>query len=578
MPNGKGMVQRDRHSSTGSGALLVIVNGEGAFWDHQIVDETVLVALEHYGMPYRVFDLAKERLDAAILSNCAAIVLAQHHLGGSLTDAETTLIAEAVKSGVGLVNFDNDLLQSCPALLEIFGFNRINPHPMATNLIRIPGNSHYIHRMQFPGDFHTFNRMVTGTIVEEWREDVVPLIEGILGKDQLVYIRHLSPGSAFEPRNYPVMFAAHWGKGKAVQFSLNPRVWRNPFFGHARGIDDLFWRSILWAVRKPFAANMIPPFVSLSIDDCSGRLNFDYTDIAHSHHFVPLAGLFLKMVPARLFPKIRSGLQSGRTDFTTHALDYNTLLGFNFGRGECTREELEARFAFDDAWWKNVGAKPRATIRAHWGEWGVHALPFCKERGRIFFAPGRQTGLHKADMCQLDGSWPFNLPNCYYDYLPDDHDFFGFSAMFARHKEDFLSGSTPLLRESERTDVDKAARTAAAQICHGLRACFHAEIVTHEQKFDVLKLDEWDRILKDAVNQTKEYEKIYVSHDEIGHYLKGKDGVWIKDATVEGAQICCKLAGGTQSPLRLSVFRDEEDSVSREYRSLGPFTGEVETP
>jgi len=32
-----------------------------------------------------------------------------------------------------------------------------------------------------------------------------PLAEGILGKDQLIYIRHLAPWSAFEPRNFPLL-------------------------------------------------------------------------------------------------------------------------------------------------------------------------------------------------------------------------------------------------------------------------------------------------------------------------------------------------------------------------------------
>lgn len=576
MPHGKGRLQRERRFSTGNGALLVIVDGRGGYWDRQIVDETIVVALEHYGMPYRLFDLAAEHLDAAALSDCAGIVLAQNHLGGSLTEAETTLVAEAVKSGVGLVNFDHDLGQYRSALLEIFGFGRINPNPLATNVIRIPENNHYITRLQSPGEYHTFDRMVTGTIVDEWRKDVVPLAEGILGKDQLVYIRHLSPWSAFEPRNYPILFAAHWGKGKAVQFALNSRVWRNAFFGHARGMDDLFWRSILWVVSKPFAANMVPPFVALSVDDCSGRHEFAYVSVANKHHYVPLISLFLKRVPEHLFPRIKAEVQSGKAQFATHALDYYTLLAFNFGRGECTLEELESRFAFDDVWWRKVGASPGATIRFHWGEWGVNSLPFCKQRGRTFFCPALQTGLHKADMCMLDGFWPFNLQTCYYDYLPDDHDFFAFAAMFPRQQEDFLTGCTPLLRESDRTDVEKAARNAAARICHGLRGCFYAEIVTHEQKLGALTLDEWDRILKDAANHTKTYEKIFASHDDIARYLKGKDGVWIKESKVEGKQIRCKLAGRTQTPLRLSVFHDEEDSVSREYCSVDAFDGHAE--
>ena len=576
MPNGKGMLQRGRHSSTGNGALLVIVDGGGGYWDRQIVDETVIVPLEHYGMPYRVLDLGSERLDEAVLSNCAGILLAQNQLGGRLTEAETTLLAEAVKGGVGLVNVDHGLRQYHSALLEVFGFGRINPNPMATNVIRIPSNSHYITGLQFPGEYHTFDRMVTGTIVEEWRKDVVPLAEGILGKDQLVYIRHLSPWSAFEPRNYPILFAAHWGKGKAVQFTLNSRVWRNAFFGHGRGMDDLFWRSILWVVHKPFAANMVPPFVTLSVDDGSGRHEFAYVDVAHQHHYVPLVGLFLKMVPERLFPRIKAGLQSGKVQFATHALDYYTLLGFDFGRGECTREELEARFAFDDAWWGKVGASPGATIRFHWGESGVRSLPFCKQRGRVFFSPALQTGLRKADMCMLDGFWPFNLQNYYYDYLPDDHDFYAFASRFPRHQEDFLTGCTPSLRESDHADLEKAARNAAARICHGHRGCFHAEIPTHEQKLGALTLDEWDRILKGTADYTKAYEKIFAGHDEIGRYLKGKDAIWIKECHIEGNRIRCKMAGSTQTPLRLSVFRDVEDSVSREYQPVDPFTGEAD--
>ena len=196
----------------------------------------------------------------------------------------------------------------------------------------------------------------------------------------------------------------------------------------------------------------------------------------------------------------------------------------------------------------------------------------AKQRGRIFFCPALQTGLHKADMCMLDGFWPFNLQSCYYDYLPDDHDFFGFAAFLARHQEDFLIGCTPNLGESARTDVEKAARNAASQVCHGLRGCFHAEIVTHEQKLDFISLSEWDQILSGAERLTSDFEKIPASHDHIGHYLKGKDGIWIQESTVDGNQIHCRLAGNTAAPLQLSVFRDDDDSVSREYRQVDAFT------
>lgn len=576
MKHDHSLLNKPRQCSSGNAALLVVVNGKGGYWDRSIVEETLLLALEHYGMPYRLLDLASEQLTETTLGNCAGIILAQNHLGKCLTKTDAALIAAAVSNGVGLLNLDNDLQLYPSPLLEIFGFRGINPYPFATNLIRIPTNDHYITELQFAGEFHEFNRMVTGTIVEEWRKGVVPLAEGILGKEQLVYIRHLAPGSAFEPRNYPVLFAANWGKGRAVQFTLDPRVWRNAFFGHASGIDDLFWRSILWTVRKPFAANMVPPFVTFSVDDCSGRHEFRYIDIAAEHGYIPLAALFLKQVPEQLFPKIKAGQQSGTAQFSTHALDYYTLLAFNFGRGECTREELEERFAFDEAWWKKVGTSPGATMRFHWGEWGVNSLPFCKKLGRVFFCPALQMGLHKADMSLIDGFWPFNLQTCYYDYLPDDPDFFGFASLLRRHQEDFLTGCTTNLRESDHTNVEKAAQNAATQITHGLRGCFYAEVLTHEQKLGELEMEDWDRILKVAANNTRSYEKIFAGHDQIGHYLKGKSGITLEKSWVDGTKLHCVLSGATQSPLRLSIFRNEENSVSREYVTIGAFTGREE--
>lgn len=139
MPNGKGAFHRVRHRSDGNGALLVIVNDAGGYWDRRIVEETTLVALEHYGMPYRLLDLAAERPSAPLLSHCAGIIVAQNHVAETLTTAEAALISEAVSNGLGYVSFDNDL-QRCPApLLEMFGFARINPHPFATDLMRVPG-------------------------------------------------------------------------------------------------------------------------------------------------------------------------------------------------------------------------------------------------------------------------------------------------------------------------------------------------------------------------------------------------------------------------------------------------------
>ena len=570
-----GKIRRERKFSIGNGALAVLVDSAANYWDRMIVEETVLVALEHFGMPYRLVDLAQGELSQEALADCAAIVIAQSRLGMSLSERDNQLIAEAVHDGAGLVNFDSDLRYYAPAYLEMFGFEGINPYPAASNVLRVRRDEHYITGLQSEGEFHDFNRMVTTVIVRTWRPDVKPLAEIVLGKEQLVYIRHLCPHSAFEPGNHAVLFAGRWGDGKAVQFTINPRVWRNAFFGHAQGMDDLFWRAITWAAVKPFAANMIPPFVTMSLDDCSGRHDFEYGDVAHNHGFVMMPSLMLNNIPQRLLPRIKSDMQAGKALYNSHALDYYELMGYHFGRGERTHDELETVFAFEDEWWRKVGVEQPVTVRHHWGEYGHRMLSFLKQRGRVFFCPALQVGLHKADQCMSDGYWPYNLQSSYYDYLPNDNAFFAFAAFGARHTEDVLTGCTALHRESQRNDVDKAAEQAARAMGAGLRCGFHGEFCSHEQKFEVLSLGEWDRILGRTSRLLAKYEPISVGHDEIAHYLKGQDGVHIADAGRRGDKIACQLAGRTDVPLRVSVFTDEGAQVRREYRSVESFSGQV---
>ena len=83
--------------TTGNAAMLVVIDSAGSYWDYFIVKETMLDAFDHFAMPYRILDLAKQRPDAETLNDCACIVLAQHRICSAFTDKEADRIAEAVK-------------------------------------------------------------------------------------------------------------------------------------------------------------------------------------------------------------------------------------------------------------------------------------------------------------------------------------------------------------------------------------------------------------------------------------------------------------------------------------------------
>jgi hypothetical protein len=188
-------------------------------------------------------------------------------------------------------------------------------------------------------------------------------------------------------------------------------------------------------------------------------------------------------------------------------------------------------------------------------------------------------GEHKADQYRTDpgeGYWPYDTVKCFYDRLPDDNDFYIFGSFNVRHLADFMTGATILLRESPINDLEKASEQAAAHLARGLENNFYGELVTHEHKFSVLTLEEWDRILARTAAKTRRHEKIYADHDRIGDYLRGKDASWIARAERAGGGIRCTLEGYSDVGLMPSLFQDTGDGIERTYLDVPVFGGSTQ--
>jgi hypothetical protein len=360
-----------------------------------------------------------------------------------------------------------------------------------------------------------------------------------------------------------------------VQFAVNPRLWRQGALGHPGGMSDLLWRSIIWAVRKPFVANMIPPFVTMSFDDCTGRHDFAYLDACAQHGYIPLVGIFLDPMHAEQMDNLGARVRAGEILVNSHGgSSYYRRFSYDFGVGEYSEAELARNYAEEDAFYQQFGLEHSRTVRGHFGEIGTRALPYLKERGRTLLCTGIHVGEHKADQFPEDGYWPYNSLRCFYDYLPDDNDFLIFGAFNERHLVDFLTGTTIWLREAPYNDLERAAERAAEQYRNGLGNGFFAEVLTHEQKLDVLTLDEWTQILDRTEEKVARFERIFASHDEIGDYIRSKDGTWLALADLEGEQVVCVLKGRAEHFLKLSLFEDADGGVERRFVAVPPFEGE----
>ncbi len=574
----RAMVQRPRPESEGNRALLVLVDSRGSYTDTSIVDQTVLVALQHFGFPFRIHDLAAGPLTRDLLENCAAVVIAQARLGDVLSLEETKLLASGVEeAGLGLVNFDGELRLYKPPLLRLLGLeaDRI---PMASDLLRIGGNDHFINRTQQAGSLVRLKRPVTTAQIKRVGRHVVELAQVAMGKDQLIFSRHNVPGTAYEPDQFPVVLAGVCGNGRAVQFACSPRIWHPEFLGHAMGLDAFFWRAIVWAARKPFAAQMMPPYVTIRVDDGRGRHDFRYTGVMNRHGYRPMISCFLDLVPDEVVPFMRAQYEAGQVGWDAHAFDYYTLIPFDFGIGEYSDAELKEIFERVDRWYDERGLRPPRRAVFHWGEVGVRVLPYLKARGRTFIYSTYHLGQVKWERL-FPNWWPYGLNSLFYDYVPEDPEMYNIGAMLPRHlvEPDVLTGCTTWAGDNPTNDMVKAADRAGGSVRLALDSGFFSEITTHEQKFGVLTLEEIDRWLSLLGQQTDRYDIRGVSHDEAAEYTRARDESWIAAAsTPDGRAVCLRLGGKAGVPLELALFENDGDGVAQRWESVPAFEEEVQ--
>ena len=217
--------------------------------------------LEHLQIPYRVIDTSMQG-PPTDLGSVQLIVAA--HTGLSLSASWQQAILQAVQGGSGFVNFDADLdIGTQPHIQGIFGATNSYLGPTAT-LIDVPAavmpdgtSPHYIAAMQIG-----FQDTPAGDRIYNFHQDsnnvqqvATPTI--LLGAQGTVIAKI---GSS------PLILARQTSGGRAVDFTTYDFM-RPDRFGFMMGIDDLIWRSMVWAARKPFIVRGYPRFYTSQMDD-----------------------------------------------------------------------------------------------------------------------------------------------------------------------------------------------------------------------------------------------------------------------------------------------------------------------
>jgi hypothetical protein len=564
------------------GNLAVVVVVDSSQPEFPLLFETTFGALAHFGIPFRVADLAAGPLTDDALAGCRAAIVAQEHLGGRLGATGQATLLRAVDQGIGLVSFDADLAGYDAPWLSAAG-------------VAGAGRGGEI----VTGGTQTLGVTDTTHPVTWWQDGErrktlkVPVPTALARVVDATTLLEDGDGA-------PMLVARRFGRGKVVQWLASPKLWRRQYFGHTFGLDDVWLRGITWAAKKPFVMKAMPPFVRFRFDDCQGfwrdAADLRFVDVFNEAGHVPNLSFCIRSLTADGAAKASALHAAGKAEFSPHTLAPSTSLFYGDERGEYSPARFAELFREIDDTLAKLAIRPSRILSDHDHGWSAHAIPGLVQRGITYkmniTMPGEpweavHRDWHPAPYGSMDYAFDF-LPApaerffAVYNHYPPafeyaraylDHDRFLYHRPggYGPYKWDMLNGLTrgPLYTENQ---IEVSARRLADHTRLGLDAMFFGGSITHSHFARHLAENEWRELLRRADQLLPRHRYERVPYDFIADYALSKVQTVIAGADETDGTVSVDLEGQAIVPLRLWVFTAEAGDEHR-FETTEAFTG-----
>ena len=143
--------------------------------------------------------------------------------------------------------------------------------------------------------------------------------------------------------------------------------------GSLFGLDDLVWRSLVWAARKPFVMQGMPPFVTMRMDDVIGPLWWIHA--ANEYGFIPWAGIFTYGINSTEAADLSNLANSGKATVSMHAFDGSTFFYFDHYSGaNFTDATMNNHYAAATTWFNDRNIPMSKYVVGHYYEIGSNAF------------------------------------------------------------------------------------------------------------------------------------------------------------------------------------------------------------
>lgn len=524
-------------------------------------------ALCHFGIWYELIDLAGARISGEMLTDTHLLFLAQKDIGESIDTAEADVILKAVNSGMGLLILDG-CLQSYPRVfLKNLGIEEGKSGN--TSLLMLQVENPIVSRI-------ARNPVALNKIVQ------THVLSDLTGWNTLLT----------DEKGLACGLYRRFGSGRVVLFLTSSSLWQDEYLGFTAGLDGVFRNSIVWAAKKPYIMKAMPPFVTVRVDDvsfsgspvaiCKETVNqARWVDVINKEGFIPNTGVFIDDIKKEDVPRIREKHHRELAEFSPHAFtdpkNINEFPIYMKHNGEEFPDDvLRENFKKVDARFMEWGIVPCKPVNIHFGEIGLNALPYLKERGERYLTNPIRVGRVYADPSAH--SWdiaPYGNPKFCFGTIPEDRDFFNVSSNPGTPNDrypdpDFMFGCTTFWKENQSVDVRQAIKRGIFQITRELENGFFGCLTTHEQRISYVTLPQWEEIIYGISLGISDIPHIFKSYGYISMYAENRTFYEIENAEY-GKKLMVRMKGRNTMPQHLYLFVEENGGTVESFLDIPEF-------
>jgi hypothetical protein len=379
------------------------------------------------------------------------------------------------------------------------------------------------------------------------------------------------------------MWSLGYGAGRIVQWSVSPLIWGPETVGFGFGLDDLLWRGIAWAARKPFVTMALPPYTRLRFDDCQGLWrnaeDFAFVDVLNAHGHVPSLFVCLSAITDSGARRMRELVASGRAEFSPHVIRPDVGLYLGDATHTYTADEIRSNFREIDAHFSRWGVPIAPVIADHNHEYSSHSVPEFASRGMRYRINVTAPDEHWYDEHRDWHPAPYDLTSYAIDEIPNTgivavlNHFSPFmhartqtgpnSFMFDRDGSygdviwDFLNG---LAGDGGWFDVESSVARFALHERRALQSGFVGGSISHSHWMRYLSGLQLDDLLVRVDNENRGVERRPATASESAQRADDHRRSRLAQVVISGKEVRARIVGDPVLVPELRIYRDGPDA------------------